>query len=544
MSEQSETASQEHKPEAESKPVIAPEDACEPETSDAPAVHDAAPVAPEAKRPAAEPHDPSMAEIDREVAEAMSSMAPDDIAELSGGLTVTSGAGADIERLEPGTELTGTVVGVSGDDVFLDFGAKQQGVVPHSQFGKKESLNHGRRVDVTVERYDADAGLLIVNRKGALQRATWASLTVGMMVEGRVTGVIKGGLELDLKGIRAFMPGSQADIAPMKDVSLLLNEVVRCEVIELDRRGKNVIVSRRKALEKELAESREKLKEELEAGQTRKGIVRRITDFGAFVDLGGIDGLLHIRDMSWGTVDKVTDVVREGDEVDVMVLKIDTKRDRISLGLKQTLPDPWREAGDRYPEGMTLQVRVVRLADFGAFAELEPGIEGLIPISEMGWTRVRSAGDVVSVGDMIECKVIRVEPGKRKLALSIKQAQEDPWSGILESFEPQSLVTGKVTRLADFGAFVELKPGVEGLVHISEMSDRRVKSCGEVVQVGQEVETRVLGIDKDNRRISLSIRQVVAPEATQAAVPTYHGPEKSRKRKKPLRGGLSSHFDW
>jgi small subunit ribosomal protein S1 len=320
--------------------------------------------------------------------------------------------------------------------------------------------------------------------------------------------------------------------------------VVKCEVIELDRRSKNVIVSRRKAMEKELAESREKLKAELETGQTRKGIVRRITEFGAFVDLGGIDGLLHIRDMSWGTVGKVTDVVQEGDEVEVMVLKVDTKRDRISLGLKQIQPDPWRTVGDRFPEGMTMKVKVIRLADFGAFAELEPGIEGLIPISEMSWTRVKSAGDVLSVGDMIECKVIRVEPAKRKLALSVRQAQGDPWSGVLESFEPQSLVTGKVTRLADFGAFVELKPGVEGLVHISEMADRRIKNCGEVVQVGQEVETRVIGIDTENRRISLSIRQVAAPEATDAEATGRHQPVKPKKRKKPLRGGLSSHFDW
>ncbi len=473
----------------------------------------------------------------------MSGMDEEDLAELGGDLDIAASGGSDMEKIESGTELTGTVVGVSGDDVFLDFGAKQQGVVPHSQFGKKETVTNGRRVDVSVERFDADAGLLIVNRKGALQRATWTNLSRGMIVEGRVTGVIKGGLELDLKGIRAFMPGSQADIVPMKDVSLLLNELVRCEVVEFDRRNKNVIVSRRKAMEKELAESREKLKEELEAGQTRKGIVRRITEFGAFVDLGGIDGLLHIREMSWGTVEKVTDVVQEGDKVEVMVLKVDMKRDRISLGLKQTLPDPWRTSGDRYSEGMALKVRVVRLADFGAFAELEPGIEGLIPISEMSWTRVKSSSDVVSVGDMVDCKIIRVEPGKRKLALSMKQAQGDPWSGVLESFEPQSIVTGTVTRLADFGAFVELKPGVDGLVHISEMSDRRIKSCSEVVQVGQEVETRVIGVDQENRRISLSIRQVTTPEGAQAATASYE-PQKPKKRKKPLRGGLSSHYDW
>jgi len=546
MSEQPEVTSQGQEAQEQSNPVATPHETVASDLTEAPAASSAAPNEPDHSRWQAAPSEStsSMAEIDREVAEAMSSMEAEDLAELSGGLMLGSSGGSDIEMLGSGTELTGTVVGVSGDDVFLDFGTKQQGVVPRSQFGKKEAVDNGRRVDVTVERYDADAGLLIVNRKGALQRATWTNLAVGMMVEGRVTGVIKGGLELDLKGIRAFMPGSQADIAPMKDVSLLLNEVVRCEVIELDRRGKNVIVSRRKALEKELAESREKLKEELEAGQTRKGIVRRIAEFGAFVDLGGIDGLLHIRDMSWGTVAKVTDIVQEGDKVEVMVLKVDTKRDRISLGLKQIQPDPWQAAGDSYPEGTTVQVRVVRLADFGAFAELEPGIEGLIPISEMGWTRVKSSADVVSVGEMVECKVIRVEPAKRKLALSIRQALQDPWIGVLESFDPQSLVTGKVTRLADFGAFVELKPGIEGLVHISEMSDRRIKSCSEVVQVGQEIETRIIGVDKENRRISLSIRQVAVPQASHAEVASSHQPEKSKKRKKPLRGGLSSHFNW
>ncbi len=552
MSEQPDIGSQgqegsnpETKPQVTKPQETKPQEKAGTDSAEALAASSVVPNEPEqSPRQEASSESSSMAEIDREVDEAMSAMATEDLAELSGGLSISTSGGSDLEKLEPGTELTGTVVGISGGDVFLDFNAKQQGVVPHSQFGKKEAVDNGRRVDVSVERYDADAGLLIVNRKGAVQRATWTNLSRGMMVEGRVTGVIKGGLELDLKGIRAFMPGSQADIAPMKDVSLLLNQVVRCEVIEFDRRGKNVIVSRRKAMEKELAESREKLLEELEAGQTRKGIVRRITDFGAFIDLGGIDGLLHIRDLSWGTVEKVTDVVHEGDKVEVLVLKVDTKRDRISLGLKQIQPNPWDALGDRYAEGTTLKVRVVRLADFGAFAELEPGIEGLIPISEMGWSRVKSTSDVVSVGDMVECKIIRVDPGKRRLALSIKQAQEDPWSGVLESFDPQSLVTGKVTRLADFGAFVELKPGVEGLVHISEMSDRRIKSCGEVVQVDQEIEMRIIGIDKENRRISLSIRQVATPEAAQAEAAASYQPHKPKERKKPLRGGLSSHFNW
>lgn len=483
----------------------------------------------------------SMAEIDREVEQAMSSMDAADLAELRGEVGASSESGA------PGSELVGTVTGVTDDDVFLQFGVKTQGVVPRSHFGKKEPIAVGRRVDCVVERFDEESGLLIVSRKGAATRATWTNLTRGMLVEGRVTGVIKGGLEIDLKGIRAFMPGSQADIHPMKDVSLLLNQMVKCEVMEVDRRHKNVLLSRRKVMEREQAELREKLKGELEAGQLRDGFVRSITDFGAFVDIGGIDGLVHISDMSWGSVGKVTDVLEVGQKVKVMVLKVDTKRDRISLGLKQALPDPWTGVADKYPVGSSLKARVVRLADFGAFAELESGVEGLIPISEMGWSRTRAASDAVSVGDMVDCVVIRVEPDKRRIAMSMKQAQADPWADVLESFPAQSIVKGKVTRLADFGAFVEIASGVEGLVHISELADRRVNSCSEVVQVGQEVDARVLGTDRENRRISLSIKavQTRAADEESAHAATVTGPAKPKKeRKKPLRGGLSSHFDW
>ena len=480
----------------------------------------------------------SMQEIDREVEEAFASMAPQDLAALRG-------EAATDDVLLPGTGLVGTVVAVSDDDVFLEFGAKSQGVLPRSQFGKKEALETGRRVDVVVERFDPESSIYIVNREGALQRATWTNLMTGMIVRGRVTGVIKGGLEVNVNGIRAFMPASQADAAPMRDISLLLNQTVQCEVIEVDRRGKNVLVSRRKLIEREAAAARAALKAELEVGQIRHGVVGTITEYGAFIDLGGVDGLAHIRDLSWSSVDKVTDVLSPGQEVDVQILRIDRERDRIALGIKQIQPDPWAEVPEKYPLGTTQQVRIIRLADFGAFAELEAGVEGLIPISEMSWSRVNKTSDAVSVGDVTGAVVIRVEPEKRRLALSLKQAQADPWEGVLESFSEQSLVIGTVTRVADFGAFVELVPGVEGLIHISELADRRVKSCGEVVQVGQEVETRVLGVDKDNRRISLSIKAVTSPADPAAPGPVSEEPSRRpKKRRKPLRGGLASHFDW
>lgn len=492
----------------------------------------------------AEPEtEPDMAAIDREVADAMAGMDSADLAELGAGITQAD-PGLTADSVEPGTELTGTVVGISGDDVFLEFGPKSQGSVPKSQFGKKEVLDRGRRVDVVVERYDAESGLLIVSRKGAVQRATWANLTKGQIVQGRVTGVVKGGLEMSLSGIRAFMPASQVDIAPMKDVSVLLNESLEVEIIEFDRRAKNVLVSRRRLLEKQRTEAKEKLKAELEVGQVRQGVVKSIMDYGAFVDIGGIDGLVHIRELSWGTVDKVSDVLTEGQKIEVKVLKIDEDRERVSLGLRQTQPDPWTDVSERFAMGAKVKARVMRIVNFGAFLEVVPGVEGLLPVSEMAWGRVNNPSDVVSVGDVVDAVVIRLEPKRRRMALSLKQAQPDPWEGVLAGFTEQSLVKGKVTRLVDFGVFVELTPGVEGLIHISELSDRRVKSCGEVVKEGEEIEARVLGIDKDNRRISLSIRAVASPAADAVPASVEEAPKPKKKRKKPLRGGLDAHFDW
>ena len=480
-------------------------------------------------------------DVENEVATAMAQMPPQDAAALAGDIPMTVDPGTPPEQIEPGTELTGTIVGASEDEVFIEFGARLQGVMARTQFGKKESVEKGRRVDVVADNYDAEAGLLNVSRQGQIQRATWANLAPGNIVEGRVTGLNKGGLEVDLKGIRAFMPASQVDLSPLKDISVLLNELVQCEVMEVDRRHKSVLLSRRKLMERQRAEARDTLLTDLEPGQTRRGVVGNITDFGAFVDLGGVDGLVHISDLSWGTVDRVGDVLKKGQEVEVKVLKIDRKRDRISLGLKQALPDPWLGVEDRYHDGTQLKVRVVRLADFGVFVELEPGVEGLIPISEMGWSRVGKTSDVAKVGDMVDALVIRVEPQKRRIALSMKQAQADPWADVLGSFAPQSLVTGKVTRLTDFGAFVELVPGVEGLVHISEMADRRVRSCDEIVQVGQETEVRVLGVDTENRRISLSIKAVHAPQESSAPM-HEEKPDRRKPRKKPLRGGLG--WEW
>ncbi|UCG32365.1 MAG: S1 RNA-binding domain-containing protein [Phycisphaerales bacterium] len=306
----------------------------------------------------------------------------------------------------------------------------------------------------------------------------------------------------------------------------------------MDRREQNVLVSRRKYLEKEQAEARQKTLASLNEGDTITGKVARITDFGAFVDLGGVDGLLHIKDLSYGRVEKVADVVKVGDLVEVKVLRVDTKKQRISLGLKQARPDPWLDVEQKYFPGMRVKVRATKLVQFGAFAELEEGVEGLIPLSEMSRIkRVTKPSEVLHTGDIVEVHILKVDAKERRISLSIKELEEDPWAGAVEHFPEQGTVKGKVTRTTEFGAFVELKPGVEGLVHISELSQNRVRAVREVVSAGQEVEVRVLGVDPDKRRISLSMKPAV--EETVAVKPESQGIAKARRRKKPLRGGLS-----
>lgn len=474
--------------------------------------------------------------LNREVEEAMAQMSTDEKATLASGTDLPEPDSEDAVR-------RGTVVAIHGDDVFIDLGEKNQGVVPLSQFGGKDAhLSIGQAIEVIVDRHDPDSGLIFCSREGAVRPADWKTIKRGMVVEGRVTGMNKGGLELVLKGIHGFMPASQVAERSVKDISCYIGETLRCEVINVNRRDKSVTLSHRKVEERERAEAREKLMTELEVGQVRQGVVIKLADYGAFVDLGGVDGLAHISDLSYSPVEKVSDVLTPGQTIEVKVLKIDNERGRISLGVKQAQPDPWNNVEGKYPVGTQFKVRVSRLADFGAFASLEEGVDGLIPLSEMSWSRVPNAAAVVEAGQMVDVVVIRVEPQKHRIALSMKQAQPDPWSDVFGNFSEDAVVDGKVTRLADFGAFIELMPGVEGLAHISELSDKRIKNCAEVLKVGQEIKVRVLKVDPEQRRISLSLKMADAEmHADQTA---EHEPAKPKKRQKPLRGGLESGWDW
>ncbi len=440
-----------------------------------------------------------------------------------------------------GTELRGSVAVIAGDQVFLDVGLRRQAVIARTQFDNGTLPAVGAEVEVVVVEFDVRTELLHVSRKGTPVISAFTGMTVGAILEGKISGMNKGGLEVQFGTVRGFMPSSQVDTRALKDISVLLGQDARCEIVEIDEKNQKLIVSRRAVLKKEAAESRVNLLQNLEVGQVLKGVVTNFAEFGAFIDLGGVHGLVHISDMKWTPVEKPSDVVKIGDNVEVKVLKVNKDRKRISLGMKQMTPDPWSDLGDRFAVGTKLQVPVVKLADFGAFAEVADGIVGLIPLSELSWThRLGGAGEMFTVGQVVDVVVIGVDTKRRRISLSIKQLTEDPWATVPETFAPDSIVTGKVSKLLDFGVLVELAPGIEGMIHISELSDRRVNSTQEVATVGDEVKVKVLGVDGKKRRISLSIRATL--ESAEAVAPT-EAPVK-RKRTKPLRGGLASHFDW
>jgi small subunit ribosomal protein S1 len=433
----------------------------------------------------------------------------------------------------------GKVVSVTPDDVFVDLGGKSPGVCPTLQFEAEPKV--GEEYDFFVERYETREGILLLTRKGAVNTAVnWENLEIGQLVEGEVTGMNKGGLELAIKGMRAFMPAGQVDIVFHKDISTFIGQRIQAEVTQFDRDKKNLIVSRRHIMEREKEAARVKLMEELAEGQVRRGTVRTVMDYGAFVDLGGVDGLLHVSELSHRRVKNPHEVIKEGDMVDVKIIRIDKETGKLSLSLKQTMSDPWNEAASRYAVGTPITARVARIESFGCFLEVEDGIEGLLPVSEMSWQRIRHPQDVVKEGDTIKVVVLSLDPVQRKMSFSLKQAGGDPWAQVESKFVAGTSTTGRITRTAEFGAFVELEPGLEGLVHISELSNQRVRTPGDVVKPGQEVKVRILEIDKDKRRISLSLRraeEVAVPVAPPTPVDLKKKEAKEKKRAQ-LRGGL------
>jgi len=416
-----------------------------------------------------------------------------------------------------GELLEGHVLKITSKEVIVDIGYKSEGLVPISQFVQPDGsvgVHPGDKIDVMIDRHaEPVEGYVMLSYQRAAQIRSWETLEKafrdGLLVTGRVTSRTKGGLTVFV-GVPAFMPASQIDVRPSHDLDSLLGQDIVVKVVKLNRRRGNVVVSRRLAIEEELVARKTATLESITEGAVVTGVVKNITDYGVFVDIGGIDGLLHVSDLSYGRVNHPSEMLHLGDEVTVRVLKLDKGKERISLGLKQMQPDPWSTALDRYGVGSRVIGRVVSTTDYGAFVELEQGIEGLIHISEMTWSRrMKHPAKVVKIGDSVEAVVLDVRPDQHRVSLGIKQLEADPWTTVEQRYSVGSVVEGRVRKLTDFGAFIEIEEGIDGLVHISDLSwTKRVKQPSEVLKKGQVTQAVILSVDAANRRLSLGIKQL------------------------------------
>jgi small subunit ribosomal protein S1 len=419
-----------------------------------------------------------------------------------------------LRSLGEGEIVRGTVLYVDDKEVLVDVGFKSEGVIALSEFPDPSSIKVGQVVDVFLEKMENQDGLVVLSKQRADFVRVWDKVKEahdsGEVVEGRLVRKIKGGVVVDLYGVEAFLPGSQIALRQVQNVDGLLGQSVQVKIIKLNKRRRNIVVSRRAVLEQERDRMKTSILKDLAKDQIREGVVKNITDFGAFVDLGGIDGLLHITDMSWGRVAHPSELAKIGDKVRVKVLNFDPEKERISLGLKQLEAYPWEGVDEKYKVGDRIKGKVVSITDYGAFVELEKGVEGLIHVSEMSWTRhVRHPSKVVNIGDIIEAVVLKVDKANEKISLGLKQIEPDPWLTLDEKYPPGMKVKGKVRNLTNFGAFVELEEGIDGLVHVSDMSwTKRVAHPSEVLKKGETVEVVILSIDKEHRRISLGLKQV------------------------------------
>jgi small subunit ribosomal protein S1 len=423
---------------------------------------------------------------------------------------------ATLRSVKPGDVVRGRVVQVGRDQVTVDIGYKSEGQIPVQEFIDRDgqvTVNEGDEIDVYFDADAGDEGGIVLSRAKAEQFRVWRDIEEAFqrdgVVEGTIVGKVKGGLKVDV-GVPAFLPGSHADLRPVRNLDRFLGQRMQFAVLKFNRGRGNVVVSRRAVIERERQQLKEETLKVLEEGVILEGIVKNITDYGAFVDLGGIDGLLHVTDMSWGRVNRPSDIVSVGERVKVVVLKYDPERGRVSLGMKQIMPDPWDGVVERYPHGARVHGKVVSLADYGAFVELEPGIEGLVHVSEMSWTkRVAHPSKVVEVGAEVDVVVLDVDRANRRISLGLKQAAPNPWELVRINHPAGSRVRGAVKNVTDFGIFVGVDEGIDGLVHISDMHwTKKVRHPSELFKKGDEVEAVVLAIDVDNERISLGIKQL------------------------------------
>ena len=421
--------------------------------------------------------------------------------------------GKTMRSFSEGSIVKGRVLQKRPNEVLIDIGYKSEGVISLSEFEDGTDLEIGSEVEVLLERLENDEGMVVLSKEKAAQKQNWEKIVQifnnGGLISGKVKAVVKGGLMLNV-GVEAFLPGSQVDIIAPKDLRVYEGKTLECKIVKLNEERKNVVLSRRELIEAERAEKRAKLLGGIEKGGTVKGTVKNITDFGAFIDLDGLDGLLHITDMSWSRLNHPSEMLKVGQEVEVLVLDIDREKERVSLGLKQKTSNPWDKIAEKYPVNMKVKGKITNLVPYGAFVELEPGIEGLVHVSELSWTkRIARPADVLTVGQEVEAAVLGVSKEDQKVSLSIRALDTNPWEEVTGKYPPGTRVKGKVRNLTAYGAFVELEEGIDGMIHVSDLSwTKKINHPSEVLKKGDEVDAEVLEIDKANQRISLSLKHL------------------------------------
>ena len=422
-----------------------------------------------------------------------------------------------LKTLEEGQILRGTVIDITPDHVTVDVGYKSEGQIPMQEFLKRDrklDVKIGDRIDVLLEKKESEEGLLTLSKEKADKITIWRDISrscrEGEVLEGEIVGKVKGGLSVDIGRILAFLPGSQIDLKPIRNLDALIGQRMKFKVIKFNRKRNNIVLSRRVLLDEERKRLREETLKNLKEGDVIEGTVKNLTDYGAFIDLGGMDGLLHITDVSWGRIGHPSEKLSVGDRIKVKILHFDQEKEKVSLGLKQALPDPWESVPQRYRVGSRAKGKVVNVTDYGVFVELEEGVEGLVHISELTWSKkTKHPSKIVHIGDTIEVMVLDCDPAKRRISLGMKQIEPNPWALIEEKYPVGTKVVGRVKTVTDFGVFIGFDEGVDGLVHVSEMSwTKKIKHPGELYKKGQEVEAVVLNIDRKNERFSLGIKQL------------------------------------
>jgi small subunit ribosomal protein S1 len=421
--------------------------------------------------------------------------------------------GSSLDTLEEGSIIKGTIIEIRPTEVVVDIGGKSEGVISASEFVDVSELQVGSEIEVFLEKLEDREGNPVVSFDKAEQKKNWETILSkceeGSIIPGRVRSKVKGGLIVSI-GVDSFLPASQIDVQPPKNLDQYVGQTYDFKVIKINQDRKNIVVSRRELIEEQRMEKRRALLENIKPGDTRRGMVKNITDYGAFVDLDGLDGLLHITDMSWGRIQHPSEMVKQGEEVEVMIIEVDRERERVSLGLKQLTKNPWDRIEEKYPVGGTVNGRVVNLVPYGAFIEIEEGVEGLVHVTELSWTkRISKPGEVLKVGDEVQAVVLGIQKEEQKISLGIRQLEENPWDLARHNYPVGARVRGKVRNLTTYGAFVELEEGIDGMVHVSDMSwTRKVNHPSEMVKKGDEVDATVLDVDADAQRISLGMKQL------------------------------------